>query len=527
MPASAGGNEYTRDRGIGVKSRHWTIGLTLLVAIIAAIAVYRGELASIRSSAIQTFDVRTNLIHQYIIQMRQNVYALEHGIESRYANAQLDDSIAPEIAAIRHYPEHGVWGLSGLDSEGGIAALSGTLTGFDTLQEPSSTVQKELTAVLESDHQFHTLIDNVPEIIWVYYTSTNDWIYVAPDPAIADFRFSEVVQTKEFWVQAVPENNPDRRQIITNLYDDYFEQGLMISISSPVVIDDQFIGVASIDLGIDLLRRLTGIGRATGESILVDEHDRIVARVGEFRHTEKYDVPSQAGWIERADAYWLGAEVAPRELRLLHRLPKAELYRAAARASILFWIVLATMFGLVVFSLRLNEALSQVRSLMNRDSLTDLLNRRGFAAAARSLRKGATNRYSGLLLLDIDYFKEINDTHGHEFGDQVLVGLARRLRVGLTEHDLVCRWGGDEILAFVLCEHDASLHRIADRLRVQVGERPILEHGMYITISGGLTVWAADESLDVAVARADRLLYRAKSAGRNRIETDVVEFAPS
>lgn len=511
--------------GNGVKSRHVTIGLTLLVAIVAAVAVYWTELERIRLSTMQTFDVRSNLIRQYIRQMRQNVYALEHAIESRYAHAQHDGSIAPEIGAIRHYPEHGVWGLSGLASEGGIAALSGTLTGFDALHDPSFEVQKELSAVFESDHQFRTLVDNVPQIIWVYYTSTNDWVYVAPDPAIADFRYSEVVKTKEFWAHAVPENNPELRQIVTNLYDDYYGQGLMISISSPVVIDDRFVGVASIDLGIDLLRRLTGIGRAAGESILVDEDDRIVARVRDFRMTEEYDIPPEAGWIDHADAYWLSGNIVAGEMRLLHRLPKAELYRDAAGASMLLWILLATMLGLVVFSLRLNEALSQVRSLMSRDTLTDLLNRRGFSAAAGSLRKTATDRVIGLLLLDIDYFKEINDTCGHEFGDQVLVGLARRLRAGLTEHDLVCRWGGDEILACVICDHDASLSRIAERLRMQVAERPILEQGMHITISGGMTVWAADETLDGAVNRADKLLYRAKAAGRNRIESDVDDSA--
>lgn len=230
------------------------------------------------SSAEQTFGVRADLIQQYIRLMRQNVYSLERVIESRFEQIERSGARAPEIEAIRFHPQYDVWGVSGLESENGIPELSGTLTGLDSLSDPAGFVAKELTAVLYNDSQFHILLENVPDIIWVYYTSKNDFIYIAPDPAIADFRFSEVVHTKEFWTQAIPDNNPDLQQIISDLYDDYYGQGLMISISSPVVLDGKFSGMASLDLGIELLRDLTGIGSAAGESILVDENDRIVER---------------------------------------------------------------------------------------------------------------------------------------------------------------------------------------------------------------------------------------------------------
>jgi PleD family two-component response regulator len=162
----------------------------------------------------------------------------------------------------------------------------------------------------------------------------------------------------------------------------------------------------------------------------------------------------------------LSVDVAGAELRLLHRLPEAQLRWAAILAGGLLWAVFAAMLGLVMFSVRLNGALSKVRFLMNQDTLTNLLNRRGFAAARRDGRRTA------LLLMDIDHFKRVNDSHGHDAGDQVLAGIAQRLSVGVMEYDLVCRWG-----------------------------------------------W--DEPLERAVDRADNLMYEAKAAGRNQIKSDI------
>jgi len=507
-----------------MKIRDLTIGVAVMVAAIATVTVYRSERASIRSTAEQTFEVRADLIHQYVGLMRHNVDALQHAIESRYKQVQRSGAIAPEVSAIRYYPKDGVWGVSGLESEGGIAQLSGTLTGSKALRDPAKAVSEELTAVFDNDDQFHILLKDVPDIIWVYYTSSNDFIYIAPDPAIADFRFSKVLMTKEFWVQAAPRNNPDLKQIITDLYDDYYGQGLMISISSPVVLDGDFRGVASLDLGIALLRSLTGVGSAAGESILVDEHNRIVARVGKFDLSEEYDVPRSDGWIQDImGADWLSTDVAAGELRLLHRLPEAELRWASIRAGGLYWAVFAAMLGLVMFSVRLNEALSKVRFLMNRDTLTDLLNRRGFAASVAPRREVARRdgRRTALLLMDIDHFKRVNDSYGHDMGDQVLSGIAQRLSVGVMEYDLVCRWGGEELLVFLVYEDPGTLWRIAQRLRTSIGNRVLSDEGLSVTVSGGLTDWGWDEPLEPAVDRADQLMYEAKAAGRNQIKSDI------
>lgn len=509
-----------------MKIRYLTIAAALVATAVATSAVYRLEREKIRSSAEQTFEVRTDLIRQYISLMRHNVYALQRAIESRYEQVRRSGATAPEISAIRYFPKYDVWGVSGLESEGGIAHLSGTLTGSNRLQDPDDSLRDELTAVFDVDNQFDALLEDVPEIVWVYYTSSNGFIYIAPDPAVSDFRFSDVLFSKEFYAEAAPPRNPDLKQVITELYDDYYGQGLMISISSPVVLNNKFRGIVSLDLGIDLLRKLTNIGSAVGQSILVDDNNHIVARIGDMELDEAYDVPAAEGWIEHIEGSdWLSAVVVADEMRLLHRLPESDLRWAAIRAGGLFWVLFAALLGLVLFSVRLNEALSKVRFLMYRDTLTDLLNRRGFAASVKRRRETAREKghATALLMMDIDHFKRVNDTYGHDVGDQVLMSIAQRLSVGIMEYDLVCRWGGEELLVFLVYEEVDTLWHIAERLRTSIGEREISDKELCVTVSGGLTKWNWDEPLEGAVDRADHLMYEAKKAGRNRIKSDVAE----
>ena len=157
------------------------------------------------------------------------------------------------------------------------------------------------------------------------------------------------------------------------------------------------------------------------------------------------------------------------------------------------------------------------------DDLTGLANRREANQAlevevARALRYG--HRLS-CLLLDIDYFKAINDRFGHCIGDQVLVEIASRLAAAVRREDVVGRWGGEEFL--VILPHTDSFggRRVAEKLRRTVAETPIWIDGqsLQVTISLGLAELASldPKRADILVHAADQALYEAKSAGRNRV----------
>jgi diguanylate cyclase (GGDEF)-like protein len=157
------------------------------------------------------------------------------------------------------------------------------------------------------------------------------------------------------------------------------------------------------------------------------------------------------------------------------------------------------------------------------DSLTGLYNRRHFLKMA-GLEFQRARRYQhslSALMLDIDDFKQVNDTYGHATGDQVLVAVAAHCRKNLRDIDVSCRYGGDE-LVMLLPESDLSAaRRAAERLCRSVAETPIeTDRGVLrVTVSVGVAA-LADEHPEVAalITEVDAALYRAKNAGRNRVE---------
>ncbi len=159
---------------------------------------------------------------------------------------------------------------------------------------------------------------------------------------------------------------------------------------------------------------------------------------------------------------------------------------------------------------------SRMQALAERDSLTNLYNRRGGEALLDSLiEEGDTN--CGLIMFDIDHFKRINDNYGHAIGDDVLREIARRCSKCLRRDDPLVRWGGEEFLVLIRRASDSDIEYIAEDLRMAIASKSIKPAGN-VTASFGATLHAATESsLVLSLQRADEALYAAKNGGRNRV----------
>ncbi|MBN9440199.1 diguanylate cyclase [Bosea sp. (in: a-proteobacteria)] len=167
------------------------------------------------------------------------------------------------------------------------------------------------------------------------------------------------------------------------------------------------------------------------------------------------------------------------------------------------------------------ERTEQLERLAQYDPLTSILNRRGFdhAFAREQNRARREGKPCGLLIVDLDRFKRVNDEHGHQGGDAVLVACVQRMSSVLRNYDACARWGGDEFILLISGCDVPALSAIAAKLGANLRDAPVpLGDGrmVAVTASIGAVLVGQDESLSDAAARADAALYEAKRNGRDR-----------
>jgi len=178
------------------------------------------------------------------------------------------------------------------------------------------------------------------------------------------------------------------------------------------------------------------------------------------------------------------------------------------------------------------EMLERLKELADKDGLTGLLNRRRFLElASREIALAARSpRPLALILADVDRFKLVNDRHGHEAGDAVLMELSRRLVSTFRNVDLVGRYGGEEFVMLLTAAESVRVELAAERARRAVADEPVRWNGLELRVSmsfgcarvgaesGRVDATRVSELLAETLRRADAALYRAKEAGRNRVE---------
>jgi diguanylate cyclase (GGDEF)-like protein/PAS domain S-box-containing protein len=174
----------------------------------------------------------------------------------------------------------------------------------------------------------------------------------------------------------------------------------------------------------------------------------------------------------------------------------------------------------------------ELRYLAATDALTGLANRRHFIDQMR-LALARHHRHdtpTALLMLDLDWFKRVNDQYGHAVGDEVLRNFADVVQASLRNIDLLGRLGGEEFAILLPDTEAAGAYEFAERVRQRAASQPVqtLAGEVTVTLSIGVTSFVSqDKNTDVILARADRALYRAKESGRNRVELEPAPAAGS
>lgn len=172
----------------------------------------------------------------------------------------------------------------------------------------------------------------------------------------------------------------------------------------------------------------------------------------------------------------------------------------------------------------LRRLTDDLRTMAARDPMTHLLNRRGISEAMQLYFNSRNAAPTCLLLMDVDHFKRINDTHGHQAGDEVLRHVAALLRATVRHGDLTGRIGGEEFVIICLETDTRGATQLAERLRTGIASQAVSvagsSHPLRCTVTIGISPpFHGTHDMEEALRQADTALYRGKAAGRNRIET--------
>jgi diguanylate cyclase (GGDEF)-like protein len=164
-----------------------------------------------------------------------------------------------------------------------------------------------------------------------------------------------------------------------------------------------------------------------------------------------------------------------------------------------------------------------VQRLAITDSLTGLYNRRHFFELADNELQRARRyrRFLSAIMLDIDHFKQVNDTHGHAVGDHVLKEVADCCRQTMRKEDVLGRYGGDEFAIMLPESNLVATCQVAERLRQRIAQKPIDTEVGPVTVTVSLGVSTLDDECsnpETLLANADQALYVAKRSGRNRVD---------
>lgn len=285
-----------------------------------------------------------NVINRHF---RQNLDDLESGLIN--IGSPLEASFDDEHGIFMLEPEKGDWLI--LSPPGGP---------FDT-----GLGKEELAVMIQMEDIFVSVLESLPNTAWVYYLSDSRFLFIAPvSPLISPVEFEHLYKMP-FWTSAAPEQNPDRRMIVTDVYEDLGGKGPMVTLSHPVFFRNRFIGVICMDITLKQLDRALNLGVSDGSTYFADENGLIIegmeSRTNSDRLGSLVDAPEYQGGFFRIDGVFLNRRtLIPNQLWIVHEIGFGRVLLKALLTEIPQIIILLAMNLLIVLLSRVSVSLKKV-----------------------------------------------------------------------------------------------------------------------------------------------------------------------
>ncbi len=508
------------------KTKYSIIISLVLVFVLVASIIIRDEIASVEMVISERVIDSANKLKEKMRLVESFIYTARENMEQNFAQQLYSQSFHPALNKLKDYPSYKISGIAE-DTPTGRFSIDGNLTSFVYKDKLSIEVKNEMSAALNLKATFYSALNNINDLKWVYFLSINKFMYSVPNVQLEFAQFDGNIYSKEYWVNSMPNQNRQRRLVTSNVYLDSAGQGYLVTLSLPIYFEEEFLGIIALDVSMDGFHRIVNNEQNPGELFLLDENNSILASnvsftMGEVIYNPKGELIDNVIHLDQNGFDYYGFDIIDNEITFLQRSEREEKYRLAINNSIrelslLFVVVIMTY---MIYSFRM--LITRVGVLANIDPLTGLLNRRAMENSVMPLLS-INDRYEQkmcFVLADIDYFKNINDTFGHVVGDEVLVSITRILKSCLRSSDLLSRHGGEEFLIVLPQTDIESGSLLAERIRTSVENTRTGNEKVAVTISIGCIECRKEESFDSAITRADTMLYKAKTTGRNRSISD-------
>ncbi len=430
----------------------------------------------------------------------------------------------------------------------------GNITGkgnLEFLKDENSIKAKEIYTMLFLTEAYYIITEKLDASYWVYYTSLNEFIsirkpddnYVSSD----EFKYDSELLEMQFVKEGTYDNHPKRTDVFwTHPYIDLGGAGLMVTASFPVDYKEQYVGSLSVDF---IAKNLSDLLRDIYPTYLVDNEGQVIATNVKEINTKDYihlfdelklgvDYNKikkirfdETEYVNFNKVIASAVEGTPYVLYQVYPLSQSIIDLLIYMSPIM--IALFMLLGVNIVhalnqKIRMNELKQQEELRMlekeqeeldyiaSYDMLTNLYNRRGLNVQIDKIKQDGPNNLSCLLIFDIDYFKKVNDTYGHDIGDSVLSEIASLIKGAIRDNDIVARYGGEE---FIIILNKCPLEKglvIADEIRKLV-ENHEFTKVKKVTISIGLSVCKNIKIQEYGFKNSDEALYKAKQTGRNRV----------
>ncbi len=419
---------------------------------------------------------------------------------------------------------------------------------LDFMKDKDSLKALEVYLSFFMNKEYKWLNDRLEASDWIYYTSLNKMTSIRTRSAkyttSDEFHFMDEMLDMSFVTDGYKENMKNRENVYwSSPYLDLAGKGIMVTASYPVDYNDEYVGSISIDFISGSLSKILAEDYAT---FIVDAEGVIFAT-----NIEDIDISSELKTVDDLSLGLMfsdikdieydklmkinGVRVMAHQLKgspyILYQVYPKEIYLMDAAIDFFPLLLIFAFFGVTSFMLhrvreseaKLKETLSELEHkqeeldyLSKYDILTNIYNRRGLYSEIKKLEIDGKLIGSSVILFDIDHFKRVNDTFGHDVGDDVLTEISVVIKGLISDNEIFARYGGEE---FIIISKGTGLQEtcgIAEIIRNGV-EKHNFKTINNLTVSLGVSTFRSKDTSDTWITNADAALYKAKSNGRNKV----------